>query len=307
MREIIVATDDQRIVDALARFDTRCVLTSPSHASGTDRCAEVAAGLSDEIVVNVQGDEPEIEPSTIDNLIERLELRTGGSDGGSDGDLESAGGGGATFGGAGVKPGGGGGTAGSGAGVAGRGGIAGQGGWACDLVTAACAFAPGQDPADPNLVKVVCGIDGRAIYFSRSVIPFDRDGRLDAQRQPRGATTETATAVLTATATRMPAAKTALAPTGRPDGGPDRPPAYLLHLGVYAYRRAFLLEFAGWSPTPLEQMERLEQLRALEHGRSIDVLKVQRATHGIDTPEQYEAFVTRSGGSGGRGDQSCGG
>jgi 3-deoxy-manno-octulosonate cytidylyltransferase (CMP-KDO synthetase) len=71
------------------------------------------------------------------------------------------------------------------------------------------------------------------------------------------------------------------------------PPAYYLHLGIYAYRREFLLEFASWPPTPLERAEKLEQLRALEHGRSIYVLKVRRATHGIDTPEQYAEFVER--------------
>jgi 3-deoxy-manno-octulosonate cytidylyltransferase (CMP-KDO synthetase) len=71
------------------------------------------------------------------------------------------------------------------------------------------------------------------------------------------------------------------------------PQAYYLHLGVYAYRWQFLQDFTSWSPSPLEQTEKLEQLRALEHGRSIYVLQVARATHGIDTPEQYQAFVKR--------------
>jgi len=70
-------------------------------------------------------------------------------------------------------------------------------------------------------------------------------------------------------------------------------PTYYLHLGIYAYRRPFLLRMAGWKPTPAERSERLEQLRALEHGEPIFVLKVHRATHGIDTPEQYQAFVKR--------------
>ena len=69
--------------------------------------------------------------------------------------------------------------------------------------------------------------------------------------------------------------------------------AYYLHLGIYAYRRRFLLDFASWPPTPLESAEKLEQLRALEHGRSIFILKTARATHGIDTPQQYAAFVER--------------
>ena len=197
VREVIVATDDRRIVDALQPFDTRCVMTSPAHQSGTDRIAEVARGLSDEIVVNVQGDEPEIEPQTIDALIERLQTTRD------------------------------------------------------DMATAATPFPRGASVEDPNLVKVVTDADGRAIYFSRSAVPFWRDRA----------------------------------------GG--TPPAYYLHLGIYAYRRDFLLQFSSWPPTPLESAEKLEQLRALEHGRSMYVLKVDRATHGIDTPEQYEEFVGR--------------
>jgi 3-deoxy-manno-octulosonate cytidylyltransferase (CMP-KDO synthetase) len=197
VREIIVATDDVRIADALRPFKTRVVMTSLDHQSGTDRIAEVAAALGDEIIVNVQGDEPEIEPQVVDALIGRLEDNVE------------------------------------------------------EMATAATPFPAGADPSDPNLVKVVVGLRGQAIYFSRSVIPFNRD----------------ATAEL-------------LNP-------------YYLHLGIYAYRREFLLNFASWPPTPLEQTEKLEQLRALEHGRSIFVLIVNRATHGIDTAEQYAEFVRR--------------
>ena len=197
VREVIVATDDRRIVEALRPFETRCVMTSPSHASGTDRVAEVSRSLTDPIVVNVQGDEPEIEPDVVDALIARLQ---DSSD---------------------------------------------------DMATAATPFPAGADPNDPNLVKVVRTLEGRALYFSRSAIPFDRDAT-------------------------------------RPDAS-----AYYLHLGIYAYRRDFLLTFAGWPPTKLERLEKLEQLRALEHGRSIYVHEVTRATHGIDTPEQYREFVER--------------
>jgi 3-deoxy-manno-octulosonate cytidylyltransferase (CMP-KDO synthetase) len=196
--QIIVATDDRRIADALHPFETRCVMTSPTHPSGTDRIAEVARFLDDEIVVNVQGDEPEIEPEIVDGLIERLQ--TVGND---------------------------------------------------DMATAATRFPDGADVFNPNLVKVVTDLNGRAIYFSRSVIPNHREPALA--------------------------------------GGA----AYYLHLGIYAYRRRFLLDFASWKPTPLEMAEKLEQLRALEHGRSIFVLKTSRATHGIDTPQQYAEFVER--------------
>jgi len=198
VRQVIVATDDSRIINALQPFGTRCAMTSPEHQSGTDRIAEVARDLADEIVVNVQGDEPEIEPEIIDNLIARLE---------TSGD---------------------------------------------DMATAATVFPAGADPQDPNLVKVVTTAAGRAIYFSRAPVPFSRDGQ----------------------------------------------GTYHLHLGIYAYRRKFLLEFASWKPTPLELTEKLEQLRAIEHGRSIFVLNVARATHGIDTIEQYKEFVTRTKGVG---------
>jgi 3-deoxy-manno-octulosonate cytidylyltransferase (CMP-KDO synthetase) len=197
--QVIVATDDARIVEALSRFDTHCVMTSASHISGTDRVAEVAARRSEEIIVNVQGDEPEIEPGVVDALIDRLE--SGES----------------------------------------------------QMATAATPFPPGADPGDPNLVKVVLDQSGRALYFSRCPVPYDRDGG-----------------------------------EGRGAAGP-----YLLHLGIYAYRREYLLRFARLAPTPLEKAEKLEQLRALEHGQAIEVLQVARSAHGIDTPEQYQAFVDR--------------
>jgi len=198
IERVIVATDDPRIAEALRPFETQVVMTSPLHQSGTDRIAEVARGLSCDIVVNVQGDEPEIEPETIDALVKRLdEFPTD------------------------------------------------------DMATACTRFAAVADARDPNLVKVVMDQHGRAIYFSRSVIPFHRDADFPENL------------------------------------------AYHLHLGIYAYRRPFLLKFSGWPQTPLEKTEKLEQLRALEHGRSIYVMKVDRATHGIDTPGQYADFVKR--------------
>jgi 3-deoxy-manno-octulosonate cytidylyltransferase (CMP-KDO synthetase) len=199
VKDVIVATDDERIVAALKPFKTKCVMTSPTHQSGTDRIAEVARDLPADIdvIVNVQGDEPEIEPGIIDDLVARLESSND------------------------------------------------------DMATAATPFAENADPADPNLVKVTIDLNGRAICFSRSVIPYLRDATAGAKA------------------------------------------AYYLHLGIYAYRRSFLAEFASWPATPCEQSEKLEQLRALEHGRSIFVLKVNRATHGVDTPEQYAAFVKR--------------
>jgi 3-deoxy-manno-octulosonate cytidylyltransferase (CMP-KDO synthetase) len=200
IRNVIVATDDRRIVEALTALGTTVTMTAPEHQSGTDRIWQVVREWPGELIVNVQGDEPEIEPETIDALVDWMESPQGRSD---------------------------------------------------DTATAATEFPPGADPNDPNLVKVVTDLRGRALYFSRAPVPFRRE----------------------------------------PNSGPT--PPYYLHLGVYAYRWQFLQDFTSWEPSPLEQTEKLEQLRALEHGRSIHVIPVARATHGIDTPQQYAAFVKR--------------
>ncbi len=175
-------------------------MTRADHPSGTDRVAEVAATLDVDVVVNVQGDEPEIEPDHIDRLVALL---------GDDADV--------------------------------------------DVGTLACPFTEGADPRDPHVVKVVLDANGRALFFSRSLVPY-------------------------------PAAH---------EGEPSAPGDWLLHLGIYAYRRGFLLKLASLAPTPLEQRERLEQLRILENGHSIAVAVVEKASVGIDTPEDYAAFVER--------------
>ena len=196
VRQIIVAADDPELSRTLWPFGTDTVLTNPNHPSGTDRIAEVATRLDDELIINVQGDEPEIEPSTIDLLIERM-TQTGNKMG-----------------------------------------------------TVITPFSPPADPADPNIVKAVVAIDGTALYFSRHAIPFKRD-----------------------------------------EAG--QPPTFFHHLGIYGYRRDFLLEFSSWQPTPLELAEKLEQLRALEHGVRIDTIRIASAPNGVDTEQQYEAFVKR--------------
>lgn len=195
---VLVATDDTRIADAVASFGGKAIMTDPDHASGTDRIAEVArkiGGAADDIILNVQGDEPEIEPDVLSRLIQRMAAAPD-----------------------------------------------------CPSGTLACPFPPEASPADPNRVKVVVGAHGRALYFSRAPVPYPRDG---AQAD------------------------------------------YLLHLGVYAYRRAFLLEYAGWRPSRLEQIEKLEQLRVLENGASMLVEVVARGAPGVDTPDDYAAFVRR--------------
>jgi 3-deoxy-manno-octulosonate cytidylyltransferase (CMP-KDO synthetase) len=201
----IVATDDERIVEAVRSFGGEAAMTRPDHPSGTDRIAEVVRGLPgepDDIILNVQGDEPEIEPAYLDRLVDRL---------------------------------------------------AGESPEAVPAATLACPFPPGADPRDPNCVKVVCDRNKRALYFSRALVPYPQEG----------------------------------------DSAAVEHSGWLLHLGVYAYRRAFLLNFAQWNATPLERVERLEQLRILERGYALAVEVVERAGVGINTPEDYERFVAR--------------
>ena len=197
--EILIAADDERIVAAAKGFGGRCVMTSGDHQSGTDRIAEVAENLKTDIVVNLQADEPEINPSHIDRV---AELLIEGGDG--------------------------------------------------DMATLGTEFQRPDQIADPNIVKVVTDSFGRAIYFSRSVIPYDRKA-----------------------------------------GGVGPLQYYMRHIGIYAYRREFVLELTGLPQTPLEKLENLEQLRAIENGYTILVGQVEHTFDGIDTPQQYAEFVKR--------------
>lgn len=195
---VVVAADDDRIMRAVSAFGGSAVLTAVHHPNGTSRLEEAARllGLPDDaIVVNVQGDEPEIEGGLIDAVVGALETSS------------------------------------------------------ADVSTAAAPFAPGEDPSNPNIVKAVLRADGSALYFSRSLVPYPR----------------------------------AASPTALP----------LKHVGIYAYRVAFLRTYASLPPTPLETTEMLEQLRVLEHGHRIAVAIYPVTSVGIDTPEQYDAFVRR--------------
>lgn len=196
---VVIAADDEKIVEAARTFGAECVLTSTEHNSGTDRIAE-ALGRSDaEIIINVQGDEPQIDPDHIDFLARLL--------------LDSP---------------------------------------EAPMATLAAGFTSREQVLDPNVVKVILDAHGRAIYFSRSVIPYDRER------------------------------------AGVGDVG-----HYLRHIGIYAYRREFLLTITSLPQTPLEKFEKLEQLRVIEHGYTILVGKVEHTCEGIDTPEQYAGFVQR--------------
>jgi len=197
--KVVIAADDKRIAEAAESFDAPCVLTSASHKSGTDRVAEAVLHLSADIVVNIQADEPEIEPANIDYLAELLIKNP-----------------------------------------------------QYQMATLAAVFNSAEQVADPNIVKVVTDKKARAVYFSRSPIPYDRAA-----------------------------------------GGIGEPSDYLRHIGLYAYRKDFLLKFTSLPQTPLEKIEKLEQLRAIEHGYKILVGKVDRCADGIDTAEQYAEFVKR--------------
>ncbi|HJQ79276.1 MAG TPA: 3-deoxy-manno-octulosonate cytidylyltransferase [Lacipirellulaceae bacterium] len=200
---VLVATDHAEIAAEVERFRGDFVMTSADCASGTDRVAEVARKLPRaEIIVNMQGDEPEMSPENIDRVIELLDTNP-----------------------------------------------------AAGMATLATPIVSAEQLADPACVKVVFDNVGRAMYFSRSPIPFVRE----------------------------------------PDSTQNfnEPPLFHQHLGIYAYRRDVLLEFAAMTPSSLEQAERLEQLRMLQSGGTILVGVVAQASGGIDTPADYAAFVAR--------------
>lgn len=197
---VVVAVDDKRIAAAVTAFGGASVMTSAEHPNGTSRLAEAASllGLGDDaIVVNVQGDEPELDPALIEAGVSAL--------------VESG----------------------------------------ADAATVASPFGAGEDPENPNIVKVVLDARGRALYFSRSPIPYQ--GRAEIGAAARA----------------------------------------LKHVGLYVYRVAFLRRYVALPPTPLEQTEKLEQLRVLEHGHTMAVAVMESRHVGIDTPEQYAAFVRR--------------
>ena len=191
---VVVATDDERIASAVTAFGGEARMTRADHRSGTDRLAEVAGTLACDVVVNVQADEPLIEPHMIDAAVAAC---------------------------------------------------------TCDpevvMSTLRCRIRDAADLQDPHVVKVAVDRDGYALFFSRAAIGLDRA-------------------------------------TARGSSGP---PVYK-HIGLYAYRRPFLLTLSRLEPTSLECAERLEQLRVLEHGYRIMTAETERDPIGVDTPEDLE-------------------
>ncbi len=186
LSRLVVATDDERILREARRFGATARMTRADHLSGTDRVAEVAAADSAGVIVNIQGDEPLIDPDAIDRAVNGL--------------LESA---------------------------------------EIPMGTLKKRIEDAGELTNPNVVKVVTDLAGNAVYFSRSMIPFPR---------AEGA-------------------------------------AHFKHIGLYVYRRSFLLGYSGLPVGPLEEAEKLEQLRALENGYRIRVVETGYESLGVDTPE----------------------
>jgi 3-deoxy-manno-octulosonate cytidylyltransferase (CMP-KDO synthetase) len=201
VERVIVATDDRRILEAVQDFGGEARMTAPEHRSGTDRVAEVAAELDVPIIVNVQGDEPEVRSEQVEQVIQVL-----------------------------------------------------AGDEVAVMGTLAHPIESVEEWRDPHAVKVVLDGDGCALYFSRCPIPYARDY----------------------------------------DGPPALAPAQpLCHLGIYSYRRDFLLRYVSLPRSPLEDAEKLEQLRALGAGYRIKVAITPHASIGIDTPADLEAWLDK--------------
>jgi len=205
--QVIVATDDSRVFEAVRSAGHQAVMTRSDHASGTDRLAEVARSLPDaEIIVNVQGDEPLISAETIDRAIAALRADD-----------------------------------------------------KCSMSTTWEPLESAADVLSADVVKVIVDEFDRAVYFSRSPVPFPREA-----------------------VRRHGSIESAL----REEPGLLR--TFRKHTGLYVYRREFLLEFASWPQSPLERIEALEQLRALEHGAVIKVIEASTPSIGVDTIEDFE-------------------
>jgi 3-deoxy-manno-octulosonate cytidylyltransferase (CMP-KDO synthetase) len=204
LSEVVVATDDERIAKSALHF-CQVEMTSPDHPSGSDRIAEVAQRVNYDAVVNIQGDEPLIDPSVIDAVANALSQN--------------------------------------------------------EMSTAATLIKDAAEYDNPNVVKVVVNASNRALYFSRRTIPYLRDA-----------------------ANRPTAEQLAAFP-------------FLKHLGIYGYRRETLLRLVKFPVSPLETAEKLEQLRALENGIQIGVVRVNYDTVGVDVPEdvaRVEAILKKS-------------
>jgi 3-deoxy-manno-octulosonate cytidylyltransferase (CMP-KDO synthetase) len=196
--EVWIACDDQRVYDAACAFGAKAIMTDPKHASGTERIAEAAVKIKADIFVNIQGDEPLIDPGVIDALVRMMQ----------------------------EDP-------------------------SCSMGTVVSRLTDPEDLNNPNVVKVVVDRDGYALYFSRVAIPFNRDKKFSTEI------------------------------------------VYYKHIGLYAYRRDFLLNWKNFPVSQLEVAERLEQLRVLEAGGKIKVFVTEFESVGVDTPQDVKRVAAR--------------
>lgn len=196
---VVIATDDERVLQVASAFGAEVLMTSPAHLSGTERLAEVVSLLgltADTVVVNVQGDEPFIPPIIIRQVATNLASQQ-----------------------------------------------------KARMATLSVALHDAAEVVDPNVVKVVTDQHGYALYFSRAVVPFDRDGRFQQQLAAH----------------------------------------YQRHIGIYAYRAGFIQDYVSWPVSALEQIECLEQLRVLWQGEAIHVANaIAVPPVGVDTPADLE-------------------
>ncbi len=197
LEEVVIATDDERILECVEGFGGRAVMTRKDHPNGTSRIAEVMGRFQQDLVINIQGDQPLVDPAALDEMVQIFEKEK---------DVE--------------------------------------------MLTLAVRMTDRASFENPNVVKVVCDAQGDALYFSRATIPFIQ-------------------------------------------GKQDCAFSFLKHLGVYGYRRDFLLKFVAWEPGILENTEKLEQLRVLERGRSIRVIETVYDFISVDTEEDLHEVESR--------------
>ncbi len=196
--EVLIATENQIVVDAVAQFGAKGVLTSDACQSGTDRVYEAAKNRPEQIVINVQGDEPFIAPATVQKIAQLLQKEP-----------------------------------------------------SCDIASAVAPTLDENKINDPNCVKAVLNKEGKALYFSRSRVPFKRELTEENKNIP-----------------------------------------YWQHCGIYGYQRKALERFVSLPPSPLEQLERLEQLRALEDGMTLKCVVIDSAGPAIDTAQDLQNAET---------------
>lgn len=201
LTDLIVATEDDRILKVVEQAGGKAIMTSAEHQSGSDRLGEVAQKIEADIIVNIQGDEPLLEPKMIDEMVEPL--------------INDK---------------------------------------MILMGTLKKRIVNPEDMQNPNIVKVVCDKFGFALYFSRSLIPYPKTGWKDASIH----------------------------------GLAGSELAFYKHLGLYAYQKEFLLQFTKLPVSPIEKIEGLEQLRALDNGYKIKVVETKFDTIAVDTPEDLE-------------------